>query len=56
VWYPIKTERPDARVGGQPVTKNLLVVRLLKQKLGPAPETFALFVDPEKNRLGSMSR
>ena len=41
---------------GISVTKNLLIVRLLKQKLGEAPRTFALYVDPEKNIVGSFAR
>ena len=53
VWYPIKTEEADKTIAGQPVTKNLLIVKLLKQKLGEAPHTFALFVDPEKNIIGN---
>ena len=56
VWYPIKTEKAGDMIGGQTVTKNLLIVRLLKQKLGEAPKTFALYVDPEKNEIGSMER
>jgi len=48
VWYPVKTEKPGSSIHGVQVTKNLLVLRLLKQKLGEAPKTFALFVDPEK--------
>lgn len=57
VWYPIKTEPEGSKLGKANLTvdKHLLVVRLLKQKLGPAPETFALFIDPEKNIVGSMS-
>ena len=56
VWYPIKTEDAGSEIGKPPVTvtKNLLMVRLLKQKLGEAPADFALYVDPEKNLLGSM--
>lgn len=60
VWYPIKSEssvdgRTPPKVYNQTVTKNLLIVSLLKQKLGEAPATFALYVDPEKNKLGSMA-
>lgn len=56
VWYPIKTEKPGSIIDGIPVTKNLLFVRLLKQKLGEAPVTAALWVDPEKNLLVSMTK
>ena len=48
VWYPIKTEEPGKMIAGIKVSKNLLIVRLLKQKMGEAPKTFALYVDPEK--------
>ena len=56
VWYPVKTEKPGSAIHGVQVTKNLLVLRLLKQKLGEAPKTFALFVDPEKNILGNIAK
>jgi replicative DNA helicase len=52
LWYPIKTEKENELVGEERVTKNLLVLRLLKQKLGEAPATFALYVDPERNIIG----
>jgi replicative DNA helicase len=56
VWYPIKTEVEGKIIDGMKVTKNLLMVRLLKQKLGEAPKTFALYVDPEHNLIGSLAR
>jgi replicative DNA helicase len=56
LWYPIKTEKEGDMIDGLPVTKNLLIVKLLKQKLGAAPKTFALYVDPEHNIIGSMSK
>lgn len=56
VWYPIKTEPIGSTIQGISVTKNLLIVRLLKQKLGEAPRTFALYVDPEKNIVASFAR
>ena len=56
VWYPIKTEPMGSPLMGMTVNKNLLIVRLLKQKLGEAPKTFALYVDPEKNLLASLER
>lgn len=53
LWYPIKTESEDKKYFNNdiniPITKNLLIVRLLKQKLGEAPKTFRLHVDPERN-------
>ena len=56
VWYPIETEQPGSSIHGVAVTKNLLIMRLLKQKLGEAPKTFALYVDPEKNILGNIAK
>jgi len=56
VWYPIKTEDKGSLVAGEEVTKNLLIVRLLKQKLGEAPATFALYVDPERNIIAGRKR
>lgn len=58
LWYPIKSE-PEfstVRVLGSEieVTGNLLLVQLLKQKLGPAPAIYKVYVNPEKNILGSM--
>jgi replicative DNA helicase len=57
-WYPIKS---GADVGSMidgkfKVTKNLFILRLLKQKLGPAPETWALRVDPERRTFGNMTK
>jgi replicative DNA helicase len=56
VWYPIKTEEPGKEIAGVKVTKNLLIASLLKQKMGEAPATFALYVDPEKNLIGSIHK
>jgi replicative DNA helicase len=58
LWYPIKTNEEGSELGktGYVVTKNLLVVRLLKQKMGPAPETFPLYVDPETRFLSAMGK
>jgi replicative DNA helicase len=56
LWYPIKTEDAGSLIGGEEVNKNLLILRLLKQKLGEAPATFALYVDPEKNIIGDRAR
>ena len=56
LWYPIKTEKENELIDGIKVTKNLLMVRLLKQKLGEAPKTFALYVDPEHNMIGSIQK
>ena len=54
LWYPIKTEETGSFVHGEIVGKNLLFVRLLKQKMGEASKTFRLYVDPEKNKLGGV--
>jgi replicative DNA helicase len=55
VWYPIKSEKEGVKLGGYPVSVNLLIMGLLKQKMGPAPKTFYLYVDPERNVLGQMT-
>jgi replicative DNA helicase len=53
LWYPIKTEREGTDLSGDgweaPVTKNLLIAGILKQKMGIAPITIPLFVRPDKN-------
>lgn len=57
LWYPIKSEEENAWImGNVQVTKNLLLLQLLKQKLGPAPSLYRLYVEPEKNLIGSMSK
>ena len=61
LWYPIRTEPlmtggKPTMIGGYMVTKNLLFCRLLKQKLGEASITYALFVDPEKNEIHAMEK
>ena len=55
VWYPIKSEKEGVKLGGYPVSVNLLVMGVLKQKMGPAPKTFFLYVDPERNIIGDMT-
>lgn len=57
LWYPIKTEQENSMVGdAERVTPNLLFLKLLKQKLGSAPHTFALYVDPERNIIAGRER
>ena len=56
VWYPCKSEKPGSLISGYPVNKNLLVVGLLKQVLGPAPEIEYLYVDPEHTRIAGMTK
>lgn len=56
VWYPIKSEKPGTMIEKYTVTPSLLVVGLIKQKLGPAPSTHYLFVDPAHNKIGSMTK
>lgn len=38
------------------VTENLLIVRVLKQKMGPAGKWFACYVDPASNFIGPLAR
>lgn len=59
LWRPILTEEEGAIVGkynGSPIlaTKTLLVARLLKQRFGPAGNTFNLYFEPEYLRLEEM--
>jgi replicative DNA helicase len=56
LWMPSKTEKPGTMVNGYPVNPNLLVVGLLKQPLGPAPEFFYLHVDPEHNKIAGLTK
>jgi replicative DNA helicase len=59
VWYPCKEQEapvvkgPDGQV--LPVTPHLLIVQLLKQRLGPSGKVWALYVDPERNEIGAMT-
>lgn len=55
VWYPIKSEKPGLKIGDYEVTPNLLLVGLLKQKLGPAPSTHYLYVDPAHNKITGLA-
>jgi intein/homing endonuclease len=54
-WYPIKSEKEGNRIEGWTVNKNLFFLRLLKQKLGEAPATWALHVDPERRLFANMT-
>lgn len=58
LWYPIKTEDVGKKLDEYNVTvsQNLLICGLLKQKMGIAPVTFPLFIDPAINVVGSMQR
>lgn len=55
-WYPIKSEKEGKQISGYTVTKNLFFLRLLKQKLGEAPKTWSLFVDPERRTFAHMMK
>jgi replicative DNA helicase len=59
VWYPIKTYDEGYKLetkSNKPltVTPNLLIVKVLKQKLGPAGKWFPLYVDPAINDIHGM--
>ena len=57
LWYPCKSEPlGEMIVDGMEVTENLLFVKILKQKMGQSHKTFALYVDPEKNIIGSSAQ
>jgi len=56
-WYPIKSEPRGSTVFGKyTVDEHLFILGLLKQKLGPAPETYALYVDPEKRMIAHRTK
>ena len=49
VWYPIKSEEAGSMVNSMPVDENLLIIGVLKQKMGSAPHTVNVKVNPEQN-------
>jgi replicative DNA helicase len=55
-WYPIKSEKEGKVISGYTVNKNLFFLRLLKQKLGEAPATWPLYVDPERRTFANMEK
>lgn len=59
LWRPILTEEKDAVVGkynGTPIiaTETLLIARMIKQRFGPAGQTFHLYFAPEYLKLEEM--
>jgi len=61
LWYPIRQYREGRDLGdiaGRPltVTENVLVLAVLKQRLGPAGRWFSLYVDPARNEVAAMTR
>lgn len=56
LWYPIKTEEPGVLITQDrvAVSENLLIVGILKQKMGVAPVTLPLYVDPSRNLITGM--
>jgi replicative DNA helicase len=61
VWLP-KTKfetgkrlEPEGYNGTLEVTENLLILKMLKQKMGPAGRWWPLFVDPSKNMIAEMA-
>lgn len=56
LWYPIKTEEPGVLIAQDRVTvnENLLILGVLKQKMGIAPVTIPLYVDPTRNLIAGM--
>jgi replicative DNA helicase len=51
LWYPIKTEDKGAMIKNDniQVTENILIVGIMKQKMGMAPVSMPLWVDPTLN-------
>lgn len=57
LWMPKNTEVPGEMIQDKyPVTDNLLLLGLLKQKFGPAPKILALHVEPAVNEIYSMEK
>ncbi len=58
LWYPMKTEELGVMIDavGVPVTENLLIVGLLKQKLGLAPVILPLHLDASRGVITSITR
>jgi replicative DNA helicase len=58
LWYPIKTE-PDGKfidVDNVKVHDHLLICGVLKQKMGIAPVSIPLYIDPALNIISSFTR
>lgn len=57
LWYPIKTEPIGARIDSLNVVvnENLLILGLLKQKMGAAPVIMPLYVNPAQNIIYPMT-
>ena len=51
LWYPIKTEEKGDMIKNDniQVTENILIVGIMKQKMGIAPVSMPLWVNPELN-------
>ena len=58
VWMPKTTEKIGELLAetGRTVTENLLVMSVIKQKLGPAGEWWGLYVDPTRNEIAGMAK
>ncbi len=61
LWYPIRQYVPGLSLEAPDkstieVTENTLILRVLKQRMGPAGRWFVLYVDAARNELASMVR
>ena len=57
VWYPKTSEQIGDPLPTRPdiaVTENLLILSIVKQRLGPAGGWIPLYVDPTRNEIGEM--
>lgn len=59
VWYPCRTEKKGVLLpedNSLLVDENLLIVGLMKQRLGPAGGWWGLYVDPMRNEIAELQR
>ena len=58
LWYPSRSLRrgEEIQTTGLFVEDNLLIVGLVKQRLGPAGMWWPLYVDPARNEIAAMAR
>lgn len=57
LWYPIKTEPPGKVLSEEKVAVNehLLIMGILKQKMGIAPYVLPTYIDPAINLIGGLA-
>jgi len=57
LWYPSRSMREGSEIEGTglTVTDNLLILALVKQRLGPAGTWWPLYVDPTRNQVTALA-